>query len=83
MNTVRVDVLKSSTSDLLLAISGDLPGLMVAARDVETLKARLPAAIEELMRAGNRPQTVQGQAARFGFAGFVPNRIDVRLSPLS
>ena len=48
---VRITVLQHRTTDLLMAVSYDLPGLMVPGRSHEELTAKLPAAIQELMEA--------------------------------
>ncbi len=51
---IRIHVLTHSTTDLLIATSDDLPGLMVAGRSHEQLQHDLPAAIKELLEANGR-----------------------------
>ena len=57
---VRLTVLQHRTTDLLMAVSCDLPGLMVPGRSAEELNAKLPAAIQELLEAeGHRVVSVE------------------------
>ena len=49
--TVRITLKKHKSSDLLVAMSHDLPGLYVAARTEEQIEAELPGAIRELLEA--------------------------------
>jgi len=47
--TIRIKVAEHRNSDLLVAISDDLKGLMVPGRSEEELLNKLPAAISELL----------------------------------
>ena len=49
---IRIMILRHRKTDLLMAISDDLRGLMVPARSEEDILAKLPAAIQELLEAG-------------------------------
>ena len=46
---IRITILQHRKTDLLMAISDDLRGLMVPARSEEALLAKLPAAIQEIL----------------------------------
>lgn len=48
---IRIMILRHKNTDLLLAVSEDLRGLMVPARSEEDLLAKIPAAIQELLEA--------------------------------
>lgn len=48
---IRVHVLKHKRSDLLMAVSDDLRGLMVPGRSEEEILDKLPRAIQELLEA--------------------------------
>ena len=48
---IRIMILQHKSTDLLLAVSGDLRGLMVPARSEEDLLAKIPAAIHEILEA--------------------------------
>lgn len=48
---LRITVLQHRITDLLMAVSYDLPGLMVPGRSEEELNVKLPAAIQELLEA--------------------------------
>lgn len=48
---INIKVLCHRTSDLMMAISDDLPGLIVPGRTEEELSERIPAAIEEIYQA--------------------------------
>ena len=57
---VRITVLRHRTTDLLMAVSFDMPGLMVPGRSEDELMAKLPAAIKELEEAAtNMPVNVE------------------------
>lgn len=47
----RINVVQHKSSDLLVALSPDLPGLMVPGRSVNEIEERLPAAMQELLEA--------------------------------
>ena len=48
---IRIMILQHRKTDLLLAVSDDLRGLMVPGRSEEDLFAKIPAAIQELLEA--------------------------------
>src|ERR1019366_5575222 len=48
---IRVQVVENRQSGLLVALSDDLKGLMVAARTEEQIEEELPAAIREMLEA--------------------------------
>lgn len=53
--TIDVQIVKRRDSDLLIAISGDLPGLMVPGRSDQEVVSKLPDAIREILEAqGNK-----------------------------
>lgn len=49
--TVRIKVLQHKKTDLLLAMSDDLSGLMVPARSEKELMGKIPAAVQEILEA--------------------------------
>ncbi len=49
--SVRISVLQHRNTDLMLAISHDLPGLMVPGRSEDELMAKIPDAVQELLVA--------------------------------
>jgi hypothetical protein len=54
-----VEIVRYVKSDLLMAFSAELPGLLVPARSEEQLDQRLPGAIRELLEAqGNTDITL-------------------------
>lgn len=52
--TFRIRLLKHKTTDLMLAVSDDLTGLMVPGRSEEEVVERLPRAIRELLEADGK-----------------------------
>ncbi len=57
---IRITVLEHRNTDLLMAISYDLPGLMVPGRSEEELAEKIPAAIQEILEAeGNKVLSVE------------------------
>lgn len=57
---VRITVLKHRDTDLLMATSYDLLGLMVPGRSEEELAEKIPAAIREILEAeGNEVLSVE------------------------
>ena len=49
--TIQIKVLSFSKSDLLMAISEDLPGLVVHTRSSDELESRLPQVVRDLLEA--------------------------------
>jgi predicted esterase len=48
---IKIRVLSHSTTGLLMAMSDDMPGLVVHGRSDEDLERKLPAALRELLEA--------------------------------
>ena len=48
---IRIQILQHKKTDLLMAISHDLPGLLVPGRSEEEIAERLPAAVQEILEA--------------------------------
>jgi hypothetical protein len=74
----RIDVLTHRESDLLVAVSDDLPGLMVQARSQAELHARIAPAIRELLEAqGNQVLNVEtdGNALAVAPSAFLSHRL--------
>lgn len=62
---IDIEYEAAGDADLILGSSPDLRGLLVAARGVEQLEARLPHAIRELLEAqGHRVLDVEATVAR-------------------
>lgn len=60
--TIDVQIVKRRDSDLLIAISGDLPGLMVPGRSDQEVVSKLPDAIREILEAqGNKVVSVSAE----------------------
>ena len=49
--TIRIRLLKHKDTDLLMAVSDELRGLVLHGRSVDEIERRLPAAIGDLLRA--------------------------------
>jgi hypothetical protein len=54
MRTIRVHLVRNTTTGLLVAMSQDMKGLMVAARSEEQIEEELPGAIREILEAEGR-----------------------------
>lgn len=58
--SIVIEVVKHATSDLFVAYSNDLPGLMVSGRDEKELTERVPGSVRELLEArGSRVISVE------------------------
>jgi hypothetical protein len=75
---IRVGLIQHKGSDLMLAISDDLPGLMIPIRSVDELAQKMPHAIRELLEAqGNRV----GEVLTFEEGGPLPEQfVNTRFS---
>jgi siroheme synthase (precorrin-2 oxidase/ferrochelatase) len=72
VRTIRVNVVRNVKSGLLVALSPDMKGLMVAARTEEQIEEELPGAIQEMLEAaGHRVISVTAEPDPKGLpAGF-------------
>lgn len=52
--TIRINVIENRTTHLLVALSPDLPGLMLAARTEDQIERELSDAIKEVLEAEGR-----------------------------
>lgn len=79
---IEVLVLQRKKSDLLIAYSDDLPGLLVTGRTIEELEDRIPRAVKEILEAqGHVVLRVTTKSDRsqipsdFGPAGYTANAV--------
>ncbi len=62
IKSIKVETVRHKGTDLLIAFSHDLPGLLVPGRTHEELRSKLPAAITEVLEAsGIKVSNVQAE----------------------
>jgi hypothetical protein len=77
-----VEIVRYVKSDLLMAFSADLPGLLVPARSEEQLDQRLPGAIRELLEAQGNTEislTLESEPPQLP-PDFIPSRFKAHAS---